>query len=74
MYSHYTSALVSLLTVKSAKSTNFDTLQGLLEDGSYMLGIKNGASLENEFKVFNLVQKSGYRAIKLPMNFTVILQ
>ncbi|XP_037787636.1 probable glutamate receptor [Penaeus monodon] len=50
VYAHYTSALVSLLTVAST-SVGFSSLQSLLEDGSYQFGFMSGTSLEDEFRV-----------------------
>lgn len=50
VYSHYTSALVSLLTVTST-SVGFSSLQDLLHLGSYRLGFTEGTLLEQEFKV-----------------------
>ncbi|XP_042861830.1 uncharacterized protein LOC122246992 [Penaeus japonicus] len=50
VYAHYTSALVSLLTVAST-SVGFSSLQSLLEDGSHQFGFMSGTSLEDEFKV-----------------------
>ncbi|XP_069986865.1 glutamate receptor ionotropic, kainate 2 [Penaeus vannamei] len=49
VYAHYTSALVSLLTVAST-SVGFSSLQSLLEDGSYQFGFMSGTSLEDEFR------------------------
>lgn len=50
VYAHYTSALVSLLTVAST-SVGFSSLQDLLHLGSYRLGFTAGTLLEQEFKV-----------------------
>ncbi|KAG7158354.1 Glutamate receptor ionotropic, kainate 2-like 15 [Homarus americanus] len=49
VYAHYTSALVSLLTVAST-NTGFSTLQALLQDGSFQFGFISGTSLEVEFR------------------------
>ncbi|KAK4316820.1 hypothetical protein Pmani_012074 [Petrolisthes manimaculis] len=49
VYAHYTSALVSLLTVTST-SNGFNSLQELLNDRSYNFGFQAGTFLEEEFK------------------------
>ncbi|XP_071519965.1 glutamate receptor ionotropic, kainate 3-like [Panulirus ornatus] len=49
VYAHYTSALVSLLTVTST-NTGFNSLQDLLLDESFKFGFKAGTFLEVEFK------------------------
>ncbi|MPC65177.1 hypothetical protein E2C01_059308 [Portunus trituberculatus] len=50
VYAHYTSALVSLLTVAST-SVGFSSLQELVQDGSYRFGFRSGTLLEQEFRV-----------------------
>ncbi|XP_069950500.1 probable glutamate receptor [Cherax quadricarinatus] len=49
VYAHYTSALVSILTVSSTV-TDLSSLQSLLADGTFQLGFEAGTFLEVEFK------------------------
>ncbi|KAF2366759.1 Ionotropic glutamate receptor L-glutamate and glycine-binding domain [Trinorchestia longiramus] len=48
-YCHYTSALVASLTVAST-TLPVESLQDVIESGSYELGITSGTSLEGEFQ------------------------
>ncbi|XP_064099385.1 glutamate receptor ionotropic, kainate 2-like [Macrobrachium nipponense] len=49
VYAHYTSALVSLLTVAST-STHITSLQSLLEDGTYSFGFQRDISVQSYFE------------------------
>ncbi|XP_066984924.1 glutamate receptor ionotropic, kainate 2-like isoform X4 [Macrobrachium rosenbergii] len=49
VYAHYTSALVSLLTVAST-STHITSLQSLLEDGTYSFGFQRDISIQSSFE------------------------
>ncbi|KAK8404744.1 hypothetical protein O3P69_007767 [Scylla paramamosain] len=66
VYAHYTSALVSLLTVAST-SVGFSSLQELVQDGSYRFGFKSGTLLEQEFrKAHHSVFRDVWEELVLP--------
>ncbi|XP_045124383.1 glutamate receptor ionotropic, kainate 5-like [Portunus trituberculatus] len=66
VYAHYTSALVSLLTVAST-SVGFSSLQELVQDGSYRFGFRSGTLLEQEFrKAHHSVFRDVWEELVLP--------